>query len=652
MVLNYKFIGVLLMFFIQIGIAQEKPLEVDKEVDAIVKNIDTIKTEYEKTYRLTGLAGKYKYAKRSRKFINKAIAIAKQSNNPELLAVSHYSLGNYFYFNLQLDSSSVALVKAKEYIKEEKLPLVYASILTTESGIYKKKGDVKRSIVIKLEARSILEKVDTLTLSAGDKYKYKGKSLVLDNSLANLYNQMEDYAMALQYYDAAFQSAMKIGAKINAGAILSNKGDMLLNMGSYTEALKMFEKGKTLKVEANAPLPLIASSNSNIGYAYTGLNNYEKAEISFNNAISVFENENSLSRQIYAYIGRGVLYNRLQKYQLAQQDCEKAKDIAIKQNDLESKLKSCKCLYVAYKELGDYQKAIENQELFIAAKDSIFNKKNIKKLAQLEMQYNFDKKQELQNIENLANEKERKLYLWLAFIGFILASTLAFFFYRNRKQKIILAKQKVLLETAVDEKNILLRETHHRVKNSFQIVSSLLYLQSENMEDKEAALAVKEAQNRVKSMVLIHQKLYSKDQLIGINTQEYITDLTRDIVDNQAVGIKNLVTSINADSYVLSVDTITPIGLIINELITNVVKHAFTGGSSEPKLNVTFKKVNDYFLLQIEDNGVGISEEFSESSFGIKLIKSLSKKLKATLTFENDNGTLALVKIYKFEEVL
>jgi len=652
MVLNYKFIGVLLMFFIQIGIAQEKPLEVDKEVDAIVKNIDTIKTEYEKTYRLTGLAGKYKYAKRSRKFINKAIAIAKQSNNPELLAVSHYSLGNYFYFNLQLDSSSVALVKAKEYIKEEKLPLVYASILTTESGIYKKKGDVKRSIVIKLEARSILEKVDTLTLSAGDKYKYKGKSLVLDNSLANLYNQMEDYAMALQYYDAAFQSAMKIGAKINAGAILSNKGDMLLNMGSYTEALKMFEKGKTLKVEANAPLPLIASSNSNIGYAYTGLNNYEKAEISFNNAISVFENENSLSRQIYAYIGRGVLYNRLQKYQLAQQDCEKAKDIAIKQNDLESKLKSCKCLYVAYKELGDYQKAIENQELFIAAKDSIFNKKNIKKLAQLEMQYNFDKKQELQNIENLANEKERKLYLWLAFIGFILTSTLAFFFYRNRKQKIILAKQKVLLETAVDEKNILLRETHHRVKNSFQIVSSLLYLQSENMEDKEAALAVKEAQNRVKSMVLIHQKLYSKDQLIGINTQEYITDLTRDIVDNQAVGIKNLVTSINADSYVLSVDTITPIGLIINELITNVVKHAFTGGSSEPKLNVTFKKVNDYFLLQIEDNGVGISEEFSESSFGIKLIKSLSKKLKATLTFENDNGTLALVKIYKFEEVL
>jgi len=652
MVLNYKFIGVLLIFFIQIGIAQEKPLEVDKEVDAIVKNIDTIKTEYEKTYRLTGLAGKYKYAKRSRKFINKAIAIAKQSNNPELLAVSHYSLGNYFYFNLQLDSSSVALVKAKEYIKEEKLPLVYASILTTESGIYKKKGDVKRSIVIKLEARSILEKVDTLTLSAGDKYKYKGKSLVLDNSLANLYNQMEDYAMALQYYDAAFQSAMKIGAKINAGAILSNKGDMLLNMGSYTEALKMFEKGKTLKVEANAPLPLIASSNSNIGYAYTGLNNYEKAEISFNNAISVFENENSLSRQIYAYIGRGVLYNRLQKYQLAQQDCEKAKDIAIKQNDLESKLKSCKCLYVAYKELGDYQKAIENQELFIAAKDSIFNKKNIKKLAQLEMQYNFDKKQELQNIENLANEKERKLYLWLAFIGFILTSTLAFFFYRNRKQKIILAKQKVLLETAVDEKNILLRETHHRVKNSFQIVSSLLYLQSENMEDKEAALAVKEAQNRVKSMVLIHQKLYSKDQLIGINTQEYITDLTRDIVDNQAVGIKNLVTSINADSYVLSVDTITPIGLIINELITNVVKHAFTGGSSEPKLNVTFKKVNDYFLLQIEDNGVGISEEFSESSFGIKLIKSLSKKLKATLTFENDNGTLALVKIYKFEEVL
>lgn len=109
------------------------------------------------------------------------------------------------------------------------------------------------------------------------------------------------------------------------------------------------------------------------------------------------------------------------------------------------------------------------------------------------MQFEFNKTSALKNAEINAREKESFLYSILAFIGFLFAAFLGFFFYKNRKKNLVLAKQKKLLEATVDEKNVLLKETHHRVKNSFQIVSSLLYLQSENMVDKEAQIALREA---------------------------------------------------------------------------------------------------------------------------------------------------------------
>jgi two-component sensor histidine kinase len=224
-----------------------------------------------------------------------------------------------------------------------------------------------------------------------------------------------------------------------------------------------------------------------------------------------------------------------------------------------------------------------------------------------------------------------------------------FFLFKNRKKNILLAKQKKLLEATVDEKNVLLKETHHRVKNSFQIVSSLLYLQSENMEDKEGQIAIKEAQNRVRSMVLIHQKLYNKDQLVGINTEEYIHDLTKDIFESHQSSDK-ISYSLDVEPLVLDIESITPIGLILNELITNVLKHAFDQITPESHMNIQFGKEGDALRLEVSDNGLGMSSEIKESSFGIKLMKALAKKLKASLKFEAlaPNGTSAVLHIQRY----
>ena len=151
-------------------------------------------------------------------------------------------------------------------------------------------------------------------------------------------------------------------------------------------------------------------------------------------------------------------------------------------------------------------------------------------------------------------------------------------------------------------------------------------------------------------MVLIHQKLYSKDQLVGIDTHEYISDLVKDIMESHQFQNHSLAYTLNIEPLILNIETITPIGLIINELIVNVLKHAFNEIDKNSLLSISLKKIGEELILQIQDNGKGFHEEIKETSFGIKLIKALSKKLKADLKFDSkkNKGTLATLTIKRF----
>ena len=302
---------------------------------------------------------------------------------------------------------------------------------------------------------------------------------------------------------------------------------------------------------------------------------------------------------------------------------------------------------VTHYNLGQYKQAAEDKDKYIDLFYDLKTQERDDVVYELETKYQTEKKEE--ELQKKIKEKNQ-LLIYIILFGVIIL-VLSYLVYLNIKQKKKVNKQKAQLEILVDEKNTLLKETHHRVKNSFQIVSSLLYLQSENIHDKEAALAVKEAQNRVKSMILIHQKLYSKDQLVGIDSKEYIEDLVNDIIENQSDNIENLTIVKNIDSKIFSIDTITPIGLIINELITNVIKYAFPDKIQNPQLTVSFIKKESNYELRVSDNGIGISNQNNPDSFGLKLIYSLAKKLKATVSFENNNGTTVTLLISKFEEL-
>jgi len=309
-----------------------------------------------------------------------------------------------------------------------------------------------------------------------------------------------------------------------------------------------------------------------------------------------------------------------------------------------------------YVMLNNYSKALEYREKEYEVKSGVVSENMRFNVADLELKYGTEKKDAQLKFLELEAEKsslQKKLYLIIGILGLISTLLISFFFYKNKKKNTLLAKQKILLEATIDEKNTLLKETHHRVKNSFQIVSSLLYLQSENIEDKEAQLAIKEAQNRVRSMVLIHQKLYNKDQLVGINTQEYFQDLTRDIFESHQFTKLPINYSLKVSPMVLAIETITPIGLILNELITNVLKHAFSTVDEQSKMHISLEEDGKDLLLKVTDNGKGMADTFKESSFGIKLIRALAKKLKASLEYAHaiPRGTEAVLVIRRFEKI-
>lgn len=299
-----------------------------------------------------------------------------------------------------------------------------------------------------------------------------------------------------------------------------------------------------------------------------------------------------------------------------------------------------------YRQFKDFENALKYRDEYLKLYEDIKEKQRDETVYELEAKYQTERTKEALEKE----KKQQKIYLVLFIIGLILSGLLAILFYKNWSKKTQLSNQKKLLEATLDEKNILLKEIHHRVKNSFQIVSSLLYLQSENLKDSQAKLAIKEAENRVRSMVLIHQKLYNRDELVGINTKEYFGDLVKDIFQSHQLKSESIDYQLNIEPYILDIETITPLGLILNELIINTLKHAFEGTDEKGKLNVNFAKEKDCLVLKVKDNGKGFEGEVKNTSFGIKLMKALSKKLKANLEYHSNTnkGTEVILTIRKF----
>ncbi len=199
---------------------------------------------------------------------------------------------------------------------------------------------------------------------------------------------------------------------------------------------------------------------------------------------------------------------------------------------------------------------------------------------------------------------------------------------------------KAQIEKSLEERETLLREIHHRVKNNLQIIANLLYLQSSKSEDENLKDILEEGQGRVRSMALIHQKLYENDDLKSIPFGEYVAELVNEIqasFGEQGAGVS---VQINAKEIYFDVDNAVPLGLIINELTTNAFKYAYRD-QKEGKFNIYITRSEGVYELKISDNGKGIPEEIDirkTRSLGLRLVRVLSEQLEGEYRFENNGG--------------
>lgn len=203
------------------------------------------------------------------------------------------------------------------------------------------------------------------------------------------------------------------------------------------------------------------------------------------------------------------------------------------------------------------------------------------------------------------------------------------------------------ISKSLHEKEVLLKEIHHRVKNNLQIVSSLFFFQSKQITDPVMLEMFRDGQNRVKSMALIHEKLYQASDLANIDFKEYVKKLTNFLFQSYGINQSKFKLKNNVQQVKLGVDTAVPCGLIINELISNSFKHGFSEAEQgEIKIDMGYD-VNDKLILKISDNGKGIPKDLiieESESLGLRLVLNLTTQLNGKVEFLNNGGTTVRIE--------
>ncbi|AEH60009.1 signal transduction histidine kinase [Methanosalsum zhilinae DSM 4017] len=202
----------------------------------------------------------------------------------------------------------------------------------------------------------------------------------------------------------------------------------------------------------------------------------------------------------------------------------------------------------------------------------------------------------------------------------------------------------------LEQNRLIVHEIHHRVKNNLQVISSLLNMQARLFkDDKKIQNVFSDSQNRIRSMSIAHENLYRSDSVASIEISEYITSLVNHIRQTYNSYDKSIETKLNLDQTYLNMDYIVPLGLILNEIITNSYKHAFVG-TNTGIISVSFKELENIYQIIVSDNGIGIKQDLNcnhSNSLGMKIINLLSKQLSAEIELDNSNGTCYTIKINK-----
>lgn len=503
----------------------------------------------------------------------------------------------------------------------------------------------------------------TTALKVAERINDPVKMAKVYNNIGIIYNKQNKVAEELKNYNKGLESIKKtnsLAARKLRNIINSNIGQVYIAQKKYDQALAIFEY--CLKFEKkNDNRNNFAMSSRSLSLVYFGKKDFKKSLEYAETALKTFQEIGNQSGEGDMYREIGTIFLATNQLQKALEYTQKGLVISTKIGELES-IKFCyENLSAIYSKLNNYKEAYRNQVLFKKMSDSMFNSEVNNKVTQIQMTYEFEKKQK--QLENLQREKEEKLQskakkqqnLMIAILltlFFLCLITIGIYLNlkASKKQKSIVEKQNEQIQLSLTEKETLLREIHHRVKNNLQIISSLLNMQSEDIDDPKVLLSIQEGQSRVQAMSLIHQNLYQSETIDKVSIENYFKELTNYLSTMYLGDLNTVKVEIETANILFDFDTAIPLGLIVNELVSNAYKHAF----SNRKEGVILIKIStenqlDYRLI-VSNNGEPLPADFDilkSKSLGIKLVTILSKQLRGSFSNLMDEKQTTFEVLFK-----
>lgn len=561
-------------------------------------------------------------------YVRENLKISKRKNYQDGIANSYKDFGRYYFFSDDKDIALYYLNKAVKIAKKTNNKKILISAYRYIGYIYK----INDPLVAK---------------------NYYEKSLILSRQTKD--EIAESYALSA------------------IGVVYEG---MLNTPGNYEIALEYYLKSLAIRERLGSPDEL-ASSLNETSRVYNWLKMYDKADTLKFRGLEIAEKNNDFENIFYlcSSIGNDLAY-RKKEYKKALYYQQKAYDLCIKQKDNSDKMFDItKIMAYCYSQLGDKNQADKYYRLTMLYDDTTKRRENLNSYNLSTIKHDLEEelaKQKLllKDAEISKQKLEAKKQTILSntiLVGFVLLIFIVLYILRSyrqnqkinkeldlknqkiqsvnaivEKQKQLVEKNNMTLQRLLNDKEVLFKEVHHRVKNNLQIISSLISLQANTVFDNKTLEVLKQSQSRINTMAILHNKLYQTEDFTNVSIEEYLKQMVGSIGDSFGSENCKIEFVIEADSAVeLNIDVAIPFGLILNELTTNSFKHAFKGKSTGI-IHIRFKKLeDDQFQFTYKDDGIGLPDNYSENlthSLGIELIEMLVQQLNGTINIKNENG--------------
>jgi len=550
------------------------------------------------------------------------LGLSLTQSNPLWYGRFQITLGSVLLRDEKLDSALLVLEDAKAKVNASDL-----AFLNTQLGyVFERKGELDKATDYAQESMNIGVELND------------NKAIALAYSdLSNIFWKQSKFEKGLEYGLKSIEIFQQRGIKdLDYDFALYVVGNNYLELGQHEEALDYYEQSINMGKQYGFYNNLSDVYISLVEF-YTQEQDFAEAEKAGNNAVKYAELLNNNFMLMRSWLAIGKMQCKQGEYREAIKNLSTCINIATEDFGDEYFLSQAyEALSEAYAKTGNFVLAYNALLKFDELEDQIFTAEADQRISKLQTEYDVAIKEstiQLQETE-LAQQKTRQIII-LIISGFLLLLTIILYrtYQLNKRKNHLLEKQN-------KEKEFLLKEIHHRVKNNLEIVSSLLSLQAAELKDKGAANVMQESQNRVQSMSMIHQKLYQGTTLSAIEMKDYFHNLGSHILDS--FGMEDRIKiNYHMNKIDLDVDTAVPLGLIVNELLTNALKYAFNGqknGVIDLKLEQLAK---DILHLEISDNGSGKEPrgEIKGTGFGTQLINLLCHQLNGKMTTYSDHGT-------------